>query len=84
MINKKKNNIINKKKKKFYIKQIILLTNKILKLNIHLKKNNKDYNTIRSLIKIVYKKKKLLKYIKKKYMKLYLIIEQKYIKTKNV
>ncbi len=45
--------------------QVALLTYRINHLNVHLKKNKKDFNTERSLIKLVGKRKKLLKYIKK-------------------
>ncbi|BDT61577.1 MAG: hypothetical protein RDO_1050 [Flavobacteriales endosymbiont of Rhyzopertha dominica] len=71
------------KKYKYYINKIILLTKRIYNLNKHLKKNKKDYKTERILIKIVYKKKNILKYIKKKYINLYyLIIKKLNIKIK--
>ncbi|WP_185877828.1 30S ribosomal protein S15 [Blattabacterium cuenoti] len=45
--------------------QVALFTYRINYLNNHLKKNKKDFNTERSLIKLVGKRKKLLKYIEK-------------------
>ncbi|WGH25668.1 MAG: uS15 family ribosomal protein [Candidatus Shikimatogenerans bostrichidophilus] len=68
----------NKINKKYYINQIVLLTTKIYNLSKHLKKNNKDYNTERTLLKIVNKRKKNLKYIKKKDINLYLQIKEKF------
>ncbi|WP_185873779.1 30S ribosomal protein S15 [Blattabacterium cuenoti] len=46
--------------------QIALLTFKINHLSIHLKNHKKDFNTERSLIRMVVKRKKLLKYLKTK------------------
>ncbi|MDH3005037.1 MAG: uS15 family ribosomal protein [Candidatus Shikimatogenerans sp. JK-2022] len=54
------------KNKKYYMNLIVIFTTKIYKLSNHLQKNNKDYNTVRSLLKIVSKRKKILKYIKYK------------------
>lgn len=51
--------------------QIALFTYKINHLNNHLKKNRKDFNTERALIKLVGKRKKLLKYIEKNNIKDY-------------
>ncbi|WP_185865293.1 30S ribosomal protein S15 [Blattabacterium cuenoti] len=45
--------------------QIALFTYRINHLNNHLERNKKDFNTERSLIKLVGKRKKLLKYIEK-------------------
>ncbi|WP_185872696.1 30S ribosomal protein S15 [Blattabacterium cuenoti] len=45
--------------------QIALFTYRINHLSNHLKKNKKDFNTERSLVKLVVKRKKLLKYLKK-------------------
>ena len=46
--------------------QIALFTPKINHLTDHLKENKKDYNTERSLLKMVGKRKSLLKYLKNK------------------
>ncbi|WP_185861198.1 30S ribosomal protein S15 [Blattabacterium cuenoti] len=45
--------------------QVALFTYRINHLNNHLKKNQKDFNTERALVKMVGKRKKLLKYIEK-------------------
>ena len=46
--------------------QIALFTFRINHLSGHLKNNHKDFNTERSLVKLVGKRKRLLDYIKKK------------------
>ena len=46
--------------------QIALFTHRINHLTGHLKKNHKDYNTERSLVKLVGKRRSLLDYLKKK------------------
>ena len=46
--------------------QIALFTHRINHLTGHLKKNHKDFNTERSLIKMVGKRRNLLDYLKKK------------------
>ncbi len=46
--------------------QIALFTHRINHLTNHLKNNKKDYNTQRSLIKLVGKRKSLLDYLKNK------------------
>ncbi|WP_375323048.1 30S ribosomal protein S15 [Candidatus Karelsulcia muelleri] len=53
------------------IVQIALLTEKINNISKHLKKHKHDFNTERSLLKIVNKRKKILKYIKKNKIKIY-------------
>jgi small subunit ribosomal protein S15 len=45
--------------------QIALFTFRINHLTEHLKKNRKDYNTERSLVKLVGKRRSLLAYLKK-------------------
>jgi small subunit ribosomal protein S15 len=45
--------------------QIALFTYRINHLSGHLKSNHKDYNTERSLVKLVGKRKSLLDYLKK-------------------
>jgi small subunit ribosomal protein S15 len=45
--------------------QIALFTHRINHLTEHLKKNRKDYNTERSLVKMVGKRRSLLDYLKK-------------------
>ena len=45
--------------------QIALFTFRINHLTEHLKKNSKDYNTERSLVKLVGKRRSLLDYLKK-------------------
>mmetsp|Transcript_17682 Transcript_17682/g.57811 ORF Transcript_17682/g.57811 Transcript_17682/m.57811 type:complete len:90 (-) Transcript_17682:14-283(-) len=45
--------------------QIALFTHRINHLTGHLKKNRKDYNTERSLVKLVGKRRSLLDYLKK-------------------
>jgi len=44
--------------------QIALFTYRINHLSEHLKKNHKDFNTERSLVKLVGKRKRLLNYLK--------------------
>lgn len=46
--------------------QIALFTFRINHLTEHLKKNRKDYNTERSLVKLVGKRRSLLDYLKNK------------------
>ena len=46
--------------------QIALFTHRISHLTEHLKKNHKDYNTERSLVKLVGKRRSLLDYLMKK------------------
>lgn len=46
--------------------QIALFTFRINHLSNHLKNNRKDYNTERSLVMLVGKRRKLLDYLKKK------------------
>jgi len=46
--------------------QIALFTHRITHLTEHLKKNRKDYNTERSLVKLVGKRRDLLDYLVKK------------------
>lgn len=46
--------------------QIALFTHRITHLTEHLKKNRKDYNTERSLVKLVGKRRNLLDYLIKK------------------
>lgn len=46
--------------------QIALFTYRIAHLTGHLKENKKDYNTQRSLIRLVGKRRKLLDYLKAK------------------
>ncbi|PSG90742.1 30S ribosomal protein S15 [Aurantibacter aestuarii] len=46
--------------------QIALFTHRINHLTEHLKKNHKDYNTERSLVKLVGKRRALLDYLTKK------------------
>ena len=46
--------------------QIALFTHRINHLTEHLRKNRKDYNTERSLVKLVGKRRSLLDYLKNK------------------
>ncbi len=46
--------------------QVALLTNSINNLTDHFRKHPKDFNTKRSLLKMVGRRKKLLKYLKEK------------------
>ena len=46
--------------------QIALFTHRITHLTEHLKKNRKDFNTERSLVMLVGKRRSLLDYLKKK------------------
>tara|TARA_R110002167_G_scaffold36686_21_gene115915 strand:- start:176 stop:445 length:270 start_codon:yes stop_codon:yes gene_type:complete len=46
--------------------QIALFTHRINHLTGHLKRNHKDYNTERSLVRLVGKRRSLLDYLKKK------------------
>ncbi|NQY29922.1 MAG: 30S ribosomal protein S15 [Flavobacteriaceae bacterium] len=46
--------------------QIALFTDRIIHLTEHLKKNRKDYNTERSLVMLVGKRRSLLDYLTKK------------------
>ncbi|XMD34371.1 MAG: 30S ribosomal protein S15 [Candidatus Karelsulcia muelleri] len=67
------------------IVQISFFTFKINKISNHLKKNKKDFNSERSLRILVYKRKKLLKYLyfKKNNIKLFKTILKR-IKTGTV
>ncbi len=57
--------------------QVALFTHRINHLTGHLKNNKKDYNTERSLVRLVGKRRSLLDYLKKKDIEKYrtLIIE---------
>lgn len=57
--------------------QIALFTHRINHLTGHLKNNQKDYNTERSLVRLVGKRRSLLDYLKKKDIEKYrtIIIE---------
>lgn len=57
--------------------QIALFTTKINHLTNHLKENKKDYNTERSLLKMVGKRKNLLNYLKNKNINRYRSIIKK-------
>ncbi|MFL2616571.1 MAG: 30S ribosomal protein S15 [Flavobacteriaceae bacterium] len=57
--------------------QIALFTTRINHLTDHLKSNKKDYNTERSLLKMVGKRKSLLSYLKKKDINRYRAIIKK-------
>ncbi len=46
--------------------QVALFTHRINHLTQHLKKNHKDFNTERSLVRLVGKRRSLLDYLKKK------------------
>ncbi|WGH24571.1 MAG: 30S ribosomal protein S15 [Candidatus Shikimatogenerans bostrichidophilus] len=65
------------KNRKYFINLIVSFTNRIYKLSEHLKNNSKDYNTVRSLLKIVSKRKKNLNYIKNNNKKLFFKIKDK-------
>ncbi len=54
--------------------QITLFTYRINHLTDHLKRNRKDFNTERSLIKLVGKRRSLLDYLKKKDIDRYRLI----------
>ncbi len=51
--------------------QIALFTYRINHLTGHLKDNHKDYNTERSLVRLVGKRRRLLDYLKKKEIERY-------------
>ncbi len=57
--------------------QVALFTHRINHLTGHLKRNHKDYNTERSLVMLVGKRRSLLDYLKKKDIQKYreLIVE---------
>ena len=57
--------------------QIALFTTRINHLTNHLKKNRKDFNTERSLVKMVGKRKNLLNYLKAKDIERYRSIIKK-------
>ena len=57
--------------------QIALFTYRINHLSLHLKKNPKDFNTERSLVKLVGKRKNLLDYLKNKNIERYRSIIKK-------
>ena len=57
--------------------QIALFTNRINHLTNHLKDNKKDFNTERSLVKMVGKRKSLLTYLKNKDIERYRSIIKK-------
>ncbi len=54
--------------------QIALFTYRINHLTEHLKRNRKDYNTERSLIKMVGKRRSLLDYLKRKDVEKYRVL----------
>tara|TARA_B100000900_G_scaffold400538_1_gene404248 strand:- start:1969 stop:2238 length:270 start_codon:yes stop_codon:yes gene_type:complete len=54
--------------------QIALFSLRIDHLTSHLKKNRKDFNTERSLVKLVGKRRKLLDYLKSKDIERYRLI----------
>ena len=54
--------------------QVALFTHRINHLTGHLKNNQKDYNTERSLVKLVGKRRSLLDYLKKKDIEKYRIL----------
>lgn len=54
--------------------QIALFTHRINHLTGHLKKNQKDYNTERSLVRLVGKRRSLLDYLKKTDIEKYRIL----------
>ena len=54
--------------------QIALFTYRINHLSGHLKNNHKDFNTERSLVKLVGKRKRLLDYLKNKDIERYRVI----------
>ena len=57
--------------------QVALFTHRINHLSLHLKKNPKDFNTERSLVKMVGKRKKILDYLKNKHIDRYRTIIKK-------
>ena len=57
--------------------QIALFSYRISHLTEHLKKNRKDYNTERSLVRLVGKRRKLLNYLKANDIERYRAIVQK-------
>ena len=57
--------------------QVALFTTRINHLTGHLKKNKKDFNTERALLKMVGKRKSLLNYLKNKDIKRYRAIIKK-------
>ncbi|MCZ2442855.1 MAG: 30S ribosomal protein S15 [Flavobacteriales bacterium] len=57
--------------------QIALFTTRINHLTTHLKSNSKDYNTERSLVILVGKRKKLLSYLENKDIERYRAIIKK-------
>ncbi len=57
--------------------QIALFTFRVKHLTDHLKKNKKDLNTERSLVRLVGKRRKLLDYLKEKDIERYRVIIKK-------
>lgn len=51
--------------------QVILLTEEIKRLLLHLKKHSKDFHSKRGLLKMVSKRRKLLGYLKKENVRRY-------------
>jgi len=51
--------------------QVVLLTEEIKKLLLHLKKHAKDFHSKRGLLKMVSKRRQLLNYLKKENVKRY-------------
>ena len=56
--------------------QIALFTHRIAHLSEHLKKNRKDYNSERSLVRLVGKRRSLLDYLMKKDIMRYRAIDK--------
>lgn len=54
--------------------QVALFTYRINHLTEHLKRNHKDYNTEKSLVRLVGKRRKLLNYLKAKDIEKYRIL----------
>ena len=54
--------------------QIALFTHRINHLTTHLKRNQKDFNTERSLVMLVGKRRSLLDYLKKKDIEKYRVL----------
>ncbi len=57
--------------------QVALFTFRVKHLTDHLKKNKKDLNTERSLVRLVGKRRKLLDYLKEKDIERYRVIIKK-------
>ncbi len=69
-------NTVKSQRHRYSEGQIALFTYRINHLTEHLKKNRKDFNTERSLVKLVGKRRSLLDYLKERYHRYRAIVKE--------